>query len=138
MRRYGNCHLAVILGPIYNGIFYLDLVSLINYGIIVRYYLWATRHQSIDYKLPREYANEWCYTTCPSRPYGIGSFYFLSSTPPCSPLTWPQFCVYVTNYGIYLWVLSLGHEAPEYCLQAPPRIHKWTVPHYLPFKALWD
>ena len=30
----------------------LDLVSLINYGIIFRYYLWATRHQSIDYKLP--------------------------------------------------------------------------------------
>lgn len=35
-------------------------------------------------------------------------------------------------------VLSLGHEAPEYRLQAPPRIHKWTVLHYSPFKALWD
>merc|ERR1712018_420159 len=27
---------------------------------------------------------------------------------------------------------------PEYKLQAPPRIHKWTVLHYSPFKALWD
>lgn len=36
-------------------------------------------------------------------------------------------------------VLSLGHEVgPEYRLQAPPRIHKWTVLHYSPFKALWD
>ena len=32
----------------------------------------------------------------------------------------------------------MGHEAPEYRLQAPPRIHKWTVLHYSPFKALWD
>lgn len=37
-------------------------------------------------------------------------------------------------------VLSIGpHEVgPEYRLQAPPRIHKWTVLHYSPFKALWD
>ena len=38
-------------------------------------------------------------------------------------------------------MLSLGHHAevgPEYRLQAPPRIHKWTVIHYSPFKALWD
>lgn len=26
---------------------------------------------------------------------------------------------------------------PEYKLQAP-RIHKWTVLHYSPFKAVWD
>lgn len=26
---------------------------------------------------------------------------------------------------------------PEYKLQSP-RIHKWTVLHYSPFKALWD
>ena len=39
----------------------------------------------------------------------------------------------------YLQVLSLGHEVgPEYRLQPPPRIHKWTVIHYSPFKALWD
>ena len=37
-------------------------------------------------------------------------------------------------------VLSLGAEVPpEYKLQASPtRIHKWTVLHYSPFKALWD
>ena len=35
-------------------------------------------------------------------------------------------------------MLSLGAEVPpEYKLQAP-RIHKWTVLHYSPFKALWD
>ena len=64
-------------------------------AFIFRYYLWATRHQSIAYKLPREYTNGRCYTTPPSRPYGIGSSYFLSSTPPCSPLTWPP--SYSTN-----------------------------------------
>ena len=38
-----------------------------------------------------------------------------------------------------LQVLSIGNEVgPEYRLQAPPRIHKWTVIHYSPFKALWD
>ena len=62
---------------------------------IFRYYLWAMRHQSIDYKLPREYTNGRCYTTRHSRPYGIGSSYFSSSTPPCSPLTWPP--SYSTN-----------------------------------------
>ena len=37
-------------------------------------------------------------------------------------------------------MLSLGAEVPpEYKLQASPtRIHKWTVLHYSPFKALWD
>lgn len=40
---------------------------------------------------------------------------------------------------LYLQALSLGLEHnPEYRLQAPPRIHKWTVLHYSPFKALWD
>ena len=37
-----------------------------------------------------------------------------------------------------LQVLSLGAEVmPEYKLQSP-RIHKWTILHYSPFKALWD
>ncbi|XP_029813820.1 potassium voltage-gated channel subfamily H member 6-like [Manacus vitellinus] len=41
-------------------------------------------------------------------------------TPPC-----PQ-------------VLSLGADVlPEYKLQAP-RIHRWTILHYSPFKAVWD
>uniref|UniRef100_A0A8C3RZ36 Potassium voltage-gated channel subfamily H member 2 n=1 Tax=Chelydra serpentina TaxID=8475 RepID=A0A8C3RZ36_CHESE len=36
------------------------------------------------------------------------------------------------------WVLSLGADVlPEYKLQAP-RIHKWTILHYSPFKAVWD
>uniref|UniRef100_A0A3B3ZUX1 Uncharacterized protein n=1 Tax=Periophthalmus magnuspinnatus TaxID=409849 RepID=A0A3B3ZUX1_9GOBI len=35
-------------------------------------------------------------------------------------------------------VLSLGADVlPEYKLQAP-RIHRWTVLHYSPFKAVWD
>ena len=35
-------------------------------------------------------------------------------------------------------VLSLGADVlPEYKLQAP-RIHKWTILHYSPFKAMWD
>ena len=35
-------------------------------------------------------------------------------------------------------MLSLGAEVmPEYKLQSP-RIHKWTILHYSPFKALWD
>ncbi|XP_071957297.1 voltage-gated inwardly rectifying potassium channel KCNH6-like isoform X4 [Antedon mediterranea] len=35
-------------------------------------------------------------------------------------------------------VLSLGPEVlPEYKLQSP-RIHKWTILHYSPFKAVWD
>uniref|UniRef100_A0A8C6TG73 Potassium voltage-gated channel, subfamily H (eag-related), member 6a n=1 Tax=Neogobius melanostomus TaxID=47308 RepID=A0A8C6TG73_9GOBI len=35
-------------------------------------------------------------------------------------------------------VLSLGADVlPEYKLQAP-RIHRWTVLHYSPFKAMWD
>ncbi|KAJ4925672.1 hypothetical protein JOQ06_018393, partial [Pogonophryne albipinna] len=35
-------------------------------------------------------------------------------------------------------VLSLGADVlPEYKLHAP-RIHKWTVLHYSPFKAVWD
>ncbi|QQP39547.1 Uncharacterized protein FKW44_020468, partial [Caligus rogercresseyi] len=27
---------------------------------------------------------------------------------------------------------------PEYKLAQPPRIPRWTVLHYAPFKALWD
>ncbi|KAL2101234.1 hypothetical protein ACEWY4_002995 [Coilia grayii] len=39
---------------------------------------------------------------------------------------------------IMLPVLSLGADVlPEYKLQAP-RIHKWTILHYSPFKAVWD
>uniref|UniRef100_A0AAZ3Q8U6 Voltage-gated inwardly rectifying potassium channel KCNH2 n=1 Tax=Oncorhynchus tshawytscha TaxID=74940 RepID=A0AAZ3Q8U6_ONCTS len=35
-------------------------------------------------------------------------------------------------------VLSLGPDVlPEYKLQTP-RIHKWTILHYSPFKAVWD
>lgn len=35
-------------------------------------------------------------------------------------------------------VLSLGADVlPEYKLQTP-RIHKWTILHYSPFKAAWD
>ena len=36
-------------------------------------------------------------------------------------------------------VLSLGTEVlPEYKMQSKPRIHRWTVLHYSPFKAMWD
>ncbi|XP_071039250.1 voltage-gated inwardly rectifying potassium channel KCNH6 [Parasteatoda tepidariorum] len=36
------------------------------------------------------------------------------------------------------WVLSLGADVlPEYKLQKP-RVHKWTILHYSPFKAVWD
>ena len=35
-------------------------------------------------------------------------------------------------------MLSLGTDIlPEYKLQSP-RIHKWTILHYSPFKAGWD
>ncbi|PIK47946.1 hypothetical protein BSL78_15194, partial [Apostichopus japonicus] len=35
-------------------------------------------------------------------------------------------------------VLSLGPDVlPEYKLQSP-RIHRWTILHYSPFKAVWD
>ncbi|XP_023049779.1 potassium voltage-gated channel subfamily H member 6 isoform X3 [Piliocolobus tephrosceles] len=35
-------------------------------------------------------------------------------------------------------VLSLGADVlPEYKLQAP-RVHRWTILHYSPFKAVWD
>lgn len=37
-----------------------------------------------------------------------------------------------------LQVLSLGDDVlPEYKLQTP-RIQKWTILHYSPFKAVWD
>uniref|UniRef100_A0A8B9EZI7 Ion transport domain-containing protein n=1 Tax=Amazona collaria TaxID=241587 RepID=A0A8B9EZI7_9PSIT len=40
--------------------------------------------------------------------------------------------------GLVEGVLSLGADVlPEYKLQAP-RIHKWTILHYSPFKAVWD
>ena len=35
-------------------------------------------------------------------------------------------------------MLSLGATIlPDYKLQSP-RIHKWTILHYSPFKAVWD
>lgn len=35
-------------------------------------------------------------------------------------------------------MLSLGADVlPEYKLQTP-RIQKWTILHYSPFKAVWD
>lgn len=38
----------------------------------------------------------------------------------------------------HVQVLSLGADVlPEYRLQSP-RIHKWTILHYSPFKAVWD
>lgn len=49
-----------------------------------------------------------------------------------------QFEFWYLNYSL-LQALSIGIEGgAEYRLQAPPRIHKWTVLHYSPFKALWD
>ncbi|KAG5678050.1 hypothetical protein PVAND_007754 [Polypedilum vanderplanki] len=40
--------------------------------------------------------------------------------------------------GLGKEVLSLGADVlPEYKLQSP-RIHKWTILHYSPFKAVWD
>ena len=55
--------------------------------------------------------------------------------PSLSPIVdvWPAACSPVSTQ-----VLSLGADVlPEYKLQAP-RIHKWTVLHYSPFKAVWD
>ncbi|XP_074982211.1 voltage-gated inwardly rectifying potassium channel KCNH2 isoform X4 [Caretta caretta] len=44
----------------------------------------------------------------------------------------------VTQPRVSPQVLSLGADVlPEYKLQAP-RIHKWTILHYSPFKAVWD
>uniref|UniRef100_A0A3B4TBP4 Potassium voltage-gated channel subfamily H member 2 n=1 Tax=Seriola dumerili TaxID=41447 RepID=A0A3B4TBP4_SERDU len=47
-------------------------------------------------------------------------------------------CVRTQAFASSVCVLSLGADVlPEYKLQAP-RIHKWTVLHYSPFKAVWD
>lgn len=55
------------------------------------------------------------------------------------PGSWPyptSLCVLLTP--ISRQVLSLGADVlPEYKLQAP-RIHRWTILHYSPFKAVWD
>lgn len=44
-------------------------------------------------------------------------------------------------YYVYVCVsqvLSLGADVlPEYKLQSP-MVHKWTILHYSPFKAVWD
>ncbi|XP_067825279.1 potassium voltage-gated channel subfamily H member 6-like [Heptranchias perlo] len=46
-----------------------------------------------------------------------------------------SFCYFFKEFNK---VLSLGADVlPEYKLQAP-RIHKWTILHYSPFKAVWD
>ncbi|KAL1122122.1 hypothetical protein AAG570_003528 [Ranatra chinensis] len=45
---------------------------------------------------------------------------------------------YINLNFVFAQVLSLGADVlPEYKLQSP-RIHKWTVLHYSPFKAVWD
>ncbi|XP_071812152.1 voltage-gated inwardly rectifying potassium channel KCNH6-like isoform X4 [Apostichopus japonicus] len=42
------------------------------------------------------------------------------------------------KYTVGTNVLSLGPDVlPEYKLQSP-RIHRWTILHYSPFKAVWD
>ncbi|XP_039292820.1 potassium voltage-gated channel subfamily H member 2 isoform X3 [Nilaparvata lugens] len=44
----------------------------------------------------------------------------------------------VAQEPVLMQVLSLGADVlPEYKLQSP-RIHRWTVLHYSPFKAVWD
>lgn len=41
-------------------------------------------------------------------------------------------------FRLNLQVLSLGADVlPEYKLQSP-RVHRWTILHYSPFKAVWD
>ena len=54
-----------------------------------------------------------------------------------SSLQWPA--VFSQSFCCFLpQVLSLGADVlPEYKLQSP-RIHKWTILHYSPFKAVWD
>lgn len=45
---------------------------------------------------------------------------------------------YAYIFFCLLQVLSLGADVlPEYKLQSP-RVHRWTVLHYSPFKAVWD
>lgn len=48
------------------------------------------------------------------------------------------FVIYSLGVLFSFQVLSLGADIlPEYTLQSP-RIHKWTILHYSPFKAVWD
>lgn len=50
------------------------------------------------------------------------------------PLSWSPILLTPISWQ----VLSLGADVlPEYKLQAP-RIHRWTILHYSPFKAVWD
>ncbi|CRL03250.1 CLUMA_CG016560, isoform A [Clunio marinus] len=47
-------------------------------------------------------------------------------------------CPAEQKVGIGKEVLSLGADVlPEYKLQSP-MVHKWTILHYSPFKAVWD
>lgn len=69
----------------------------------------------------------------------------LLAAPPArgSPLpgSWPHLTALLVSHPSHthlLQVLSLGADVlPEYKLQAP-RIHRWTILHYSPFKAVWD
>lgn len=72
--------------------------------------------------------------------------YFLASAPPLfstSPFSLllcslDSLILGLLSLAVPPQVLSLGADVlPEYKLQAP-RIHKWTVLHYSPFKAVWD
>ncbi|KAG8290052.1 Potassium voltage-gated channel sub H member 6 [Homalodisca vitripennis] len=69
----------------------------------------------------------------------------------CVDMKWCKGCLNTIGYDLarpsilakfdgtrIIMVLSLGADVlPEYKLQSP-RIHKWTVLHYSPFKAVWD
>uniref|UniRef100_A0A8C5PJK1 Potassium voltage-gated channel subfamily H member 2 n=1 Tax=Leptobrachium leishanense TaxID=445787 RepID=A0A8C5PJK1_9ANUR len=58
----------------------------------------------------------------------------VSEVMTLSPSVYRKRCYFT----IMIAVLSLGADVlPEYKLQAP-RIHKWTILHYSPFKAVWD
>lgn len=56
----------------------------------------------------------------------------------CQVTFWILVVNCVLMVDLVFQVLSLGADVlPEYKLQSP-RIHKWTVLHYSPFKAVWD
>ncbi|KAG8279003.1 Potassium voltage-gated channel sub H member 6 [Homalodisca vitripennis] len=88
---------------------------------------------------------------CPALTYGriripaIWVAQFLeSSWLSVTPILWVKYLtrnvpdLKLNSTGALQYVLSLGADVlPEYKLQSP-RIHKWTVLHYSPFKAVWD
>lgn len=66
--------------------------------------------------------------------YIVFILYFLAMGLDLSSIINNLLCIPLASYQ----VLSLGADVlPEYKLQAP-RIHKWTILHYSPFKAVWD